>query len=555
MATNGNSVGQMAGWQEQERVLIIDFGSQVSHLICRRVREAGVYCELRSCLVKADEVKAFSPNGIILSGGPHSVYDVDAPHLDKGIWDYIKEKTLPTMGICYGLQEMCHSLGGRVEAGTKREFGYAQMKIREDIVLDAAGGDGKRAKGHSPLFDDIKAPQEKGIQVWMSHGDKVTKLPDGFQSIGLTDNTEFAAVEDRSRHLYGVQFHPEVTHTPDGAKMIENFVLKVCGCKGEWNMHDFAQKQIELIMSKLKGKYVVGAVSGGVDSSVAASLVFKAIGDRFRPFLVDTGMLRKDEAIIVKERLESHITGMSLKVLDAREKFYEQLKGVTEPEQKRKIIGRLFIEAFEQAVGEMNLPMEECLLLQGTLYPDVIESTSYKGPSSIIKTHHNVGGLPARMKMEVIEPLRLLFKDEVRKLGRELGLPHDSVMRHPFPGPGLGIRIIGEVNEVEAETLRAADDIYLEELRRSGHYDKIGQAFAVLLPTVKSVGVMGDHRTYENVCVLRAVTTTDFMTADWYDMPHDLLARISNRIINEVKGINRVCYDVSSKPPATIEWE
>jgi len=552
--TGAGGVGQMAGWNEQERVLIIDFGSQVSHLICRRVREAGVYCELRSCLVQCDEVRKFQPNGIILSGGPHSVYDVDAPHLDKDVWTFINEKKLPCMGICYGLQEMCHALGGKVEAGVKREFGHAMLKIREDIVLEAGGGEGKKARGHSPLFDDINA-SDKGVQVWMSHGDKVTRLPEGFQSIGFTDNTEFAAVEDRSRHLYGVQFHPEVTHTPDGAKMIENFVLKVCGCKGEWNMHDFAQKQIELIMSKLKGKYVVGAVSGGVDSSVAASLVFKAIGDRFRPFLVDTGLLRKDEAIIVKERLESHIHGMSLKVLDARENFYTQLKGVTEPEQKRKIIGRLFIESFEQAVKEMKLPIEDCLLLQGTLYPDVIESTSFKGPSSIIKTHHNVGGLPDRMKMEVIEPLRLLFKDEVRKLGRELGLPHDSVMRHPFPGPGLGIRIIGEVSEVEAETLRSADDIYLEELRRSGHYDKIGQAFAVLLPTVKSVGVMGDHRTYENVCVLRAVTTTDFMTADWYDMPHDLLARISNRIINEVKGINRVCYDVSSKPPATIEWE
>merc|ERR1719401_1575109 len=307
-------------------------------------------------------------------------------------------------------------------------------------------------------------------------------------------------------------------------------------------------------MDRMQGKYVVGAVSGGVDSSVAASLVHRAIGDKFRPFLVDTGLLRKDEAKIVKERLEKHIPGMKLKVLDERAAFYKELKGITEPEQKRKIIGRLFIEAFEKAVHEMNLKPEDCLLLQGTLYPDVIESTSFKGPSSIIKTHHNVGRLPARMKMEVIEPLRLLFKDEVRALGRELGLPHDSVMRHPFPGPGLGIRILGEVSESNADTLRLADDIYITELRKSGDYEKIGQAFVVLLPTVKSVGVMGDHRTYENICVLRAVTTTDFMTADWYDMPHDLLARISNRIINEVKGINRVCY-VSSKPPATIEWE
>jgi GMP synthase (glutamine-hydrolysing) len=338
--------------------------------------------------------------------------------------------------------------------------------------------------------------------------------------------------------------------------MIKNFVLDVCGCKGEWNMHDFAQKQVELMMEKLKDRYVIGAVSGGVDSSVAAALVHKAIGDRFRPFLVDTGLLRKDESSEVKERLERHIPGLKLKVIDASKDFYAKLAGVTEPERKRKIIGGLFIDSFEKAAKEMGLPLDgSTFLLQGTLYPDVIESTSFKGPSSVIKTHHNVGGLPDRMKMEVIEPLRLLFKDEVRTLGRELGLPHKSNMRHPFPGPGLGIRIIGEVTQANADTLRMADSIYIEELWNHGLYDKIGQAFTVLLPTVKSVGVMGDHRTYENVCVLRAVTTTDFMTADWFEMPHSVLSKISNRIINEVKGINRVCYDVSSKPPATIEWE
>jgi len=320
-------------------------------------------------------------------------------------------------------------------------------------------------------------------------------------------------------------------------------------------MHDFAQEQCDLITDKLQGKFVVGAVSGGVDSSVAASLVYKAIGDKFKPFLVDTGLLRKDEAKIVKERLEKHIPGMKLKVLDEQAAFFSELKGVTEPEQKRKIIGRLFVESFEKAVHEMNLKPEDCSLLQGTLYPDVIESTSFKGSSSVIKSHHNVGGLPARMKMEVLEPLRLLFKDEVRALGQELGLPHESVMRHPFPGPGLGIRIIGEVTRETTATLQAADDVYIQELRRTGHYGKIGQAFVVLLPTVRSVGVMGDHRTYENVAVIRAVTTADFMTADWYDMPREVLTQISNRIINEVKGINRVCYDVSSKPPTTIEWE
>lgn len=543
-------VGEMASWQDQQRVLVLDFGSQVSHLICRRVREAGVYCELRSCQVKAEEVQDFNPNGLILSGGPHSVYDKDAPHLDSAVWQLLEKRNLPTLGICYGLQEMCYAFGGSVEPGSKREFGHATMDIRNDV---ASGTGAKKARGHSMIFKGVDT--DKPLPVWMSHGDKVTKLPEGFFSIGTTSNTEYAAVENPTRKLFGVQFHPEVTHTPSGSQLIKNFVIDICGCKGEWNMHDFAQKQCDLIMHKLSGKYVVGAVSGGVDSSVAASLVHKAIGDKFKPFLVDTGLLRKDEGKIVKARLEKHIPGLNLKVLDESAAFYDQLKGITEPEQKRKIIGRLFIESFEKAIHEMKLRPEDCLLLQGTLYPDVIESTSFKGPSSVIKSHHNVGGLPDRMKMEVLEPLRLLFKDEVRALGKELGLPHDSVMRHPFPGPGLGIRIIGEVTEQSATTLQAADDIYIEELRNTGHYDKIGQAFVVLLPTVKSVGVMGDHRTYENVAVLRAVTSTDFMTADWYDMPKDVLARISNRIINEVKGINRVCYDVSSKPPATIEWE
>mmetsp|Transcript_99950 Transcript_99950/g.278341 ORF Transcript_99950/g.278341 Transcript_99950/m.278341 type:complete len:551 (+) Transcript_99950:107-1759(+) len=545
--TNGSSI---VG--EQERVLVVDFGSQVSHLICRRVREAGVYCEMRSCLLKAEEVDSFKPKGVILSGGPHSVYDTDAPHLGKDVWELLEKQHLPVLGICYGLQEMCHTHGGKVESGTKREFGNAELTVRTDLTTPGAT-DGKKARGSSVLFQGIDA--EHPVKVWMSHGDKVTKLPDTFTQIAYTSSCEYAAVESKTRSMWGVQFHPEVTHTPCGAQLIKNFVLNVCGCQGLWNMHDFAKIQVESMISKLGNGYVVGAVSGGVDSSVAAALVHRAIGKRFRPFLVDTGLLRKDEAPLVKERLEKHIPGMQLMVIDAKQHFYGALAGVTEPEQKRKIIGRLFIEAFERAVKDMGLPVEQCLLLQGTLYPDVIESTSYRGPSTTIKTHHNVGGLPERMKMGVLEPLRLLFKDEVRALGRELGLAMESVMRHPFPGPGLGIRIIGEVSPESADTLRAADAIYLEELWRTGHYDKIGQAFAVLLPTVKSVGVMGDHRTYENVCVLRAVTTTDFMTADWYDMPHEVLARISNRIINEVKGINRVCYDVSSKPPATIEWE
>lgn len=536
-AKNAKSSDIQAPEQKQvDRILVIDFGSQVSHLICRRVREANVYCELRSCLVTATEASTFAPTGVILSGGPYSVYDADGPHLKPDMWQFLKQQQLPILGICYGLQEMCHVLGGQVEPGAKREFGHAELVMKD-----------------SSLFKNIDA--KAAAQVWMSHGDKVTKLPDGFVPIAHTSNCEYAAVENVASQMWGVQFHPEVTHTPCGAQIIKNFVQGICKCKGEWNMQDFAKVQVTSIIDTLGDKYCVGAVSGGVDSSVAAALVHRAIGNRFRPFLVDTGLLRMNEAALVKERLESHIPGMELKVIDAREKFYSELAGVTEPESKRKIIGRLFIECFEQAVKEMDLPVEQCMLLQGTLYPDVIESTSFKGPSTTIKSHHNVGGLPDRMKMKLLEPMRLLFKDEVRSLGRVLGLAELSVMRHPFPGPGLAIRIIGEANLENSDTLRAADQIYIDELHRTGHYDKIGQAFCVLLPTVKSVGVMGDHRTYENVCVLRAITSTDFMTADWYDMPHDVLARISNRIINEVKGINRVCYDVSSKPPATIEWE
>jgi len=521
--------------QQKDRILVVDFGSQVSHLICRRVREANVYCEMRSCLIEAKDISAFKPTGVIFSGGPHSVYDKESPHLKQEVWDHINENKLPVLGICYGLQEICHALGGQVEPGTKREFGHAKVNMKS-----------------CDLFKDISGAE---VEVWMSHGDKVTKLPEGFAAIATNPSCENAAVENKEKKMWGVQFHPEVTHTPCGGKLIRNFVRDICGCAGTWTMTDFAKMQANTIVASLGDKYCIGAVSGGVDSSVAAALLHRAVGDRFKPFLVDTGLLRKDEAPTVKARLEKHIPGLKLKVIDASEKFYSELKGVTEPEAKRKIIGRLFIECFEQAVKEMGLPSEECMLLQGTLYPDVIESTSFKGPSTVIKSHHNVGGLPARMKMGLLEPLRLLFKDEVRSLGRTLGLEEESVMRHPFPGPGLGIRIIGEASKENAKLLQEVDDIYIQEIRRTGHYDKIGQAFAVLLPTVKSVGVMGDHRTYENVCVLRAVTTTDFMTADWYDMPHSVLKVISNRIINEVRGVNRVCYDVSSKPPATIEWE
>jgi len=538
--------------QHKERVLVLDFGSQVSHLICRRCREVGVYSELRSCQTSLDDIREFDPDAIILSGGPHSVYEPNAPHLKPEVWKHCEAKKMPILGICYGFQEMCHALGGRVEPGTKKEFGRTDMTITSGDTRSADGEPSyKKGRTQPGLFAGLEVKET----VWMSHGDKVTKLPIGFRSIAHSENSECAACADPSRSMYGVQFHPEVTHTPQGTKMIENFVKNIAGLKCEWNMKDFCTQEVNRIAKLVEDKEVIGAVSGGVDSSVAAALMHRAVGNRFHPFLIDSGLLRKDEAVEVKQRMDLHIKGMNLKVIDASKDFMRELKDVKEPETKRKIIGRLFVEQFEKAVQEMGLDPKKCMLLQGTLYPDVIESTSYKGPSTVIKTHHNVGGLPEKMQMTVLEPLRLLFKDEVRSLGRQLGLPHESVMRHPFPGPGLGIRIIDSVDMEKADTLRKADAIYIEEIRKSGDYDKISQAYAALLPTVRTVGVMGDHRTYGCVVVLRAVTTTDFMTADWYHMPYDLLQRISSRIINEVPGVNRVTYDISQKPPATIEWE
>lgn len=527
---------------DKSRILVIDFGSQYSHLICRRSRELKVYSELCACTVSRAEVEKFKPTGIVLSGGPSSVYEVGAPHLAPEVWDLIRETRIPVLGICYGLQEMMYANGGVVEKGQKREFGYSTL------VVDVANK-------KSDIFND-GVTKEK-FTVWMSHGDKVTKLAPGFRVTAVSDNSEMCAVEDAEGRWFGLQFHPEVTHSEFGLEIFRNFIVNVCKCQQTWNMKQFVDFEMDKI-SKLVGpdKHVIGAVSGGVDSSVGAALLHRGLGKRFHPILVDTGLLRLNEAAEVKKRLETHISGMELLVVDAKENFFHALAGVSDPEKKRKIIGGVFIETFDETVNHtLGMNPSDCFLLQGTLYPDVIESVSYKGPSHTIKTHHNVGGLPEKMKMQVLEPFRLLFKDEVRQVGLELGLHRDSVFRHPFPGPGLAIRIIGEITPDGVDALQRADNIFIEELKRSGEYDKIGQAFVVLLNDVKSVGVMGDCRTHEKVVCLRAVQTSDFMTADWYRMPYDLLATVSTRIVNELRGINRVTYDVTSKPPATIEWE
>jgi GMP synthase (glutamine-hydrolysing) len=506
-------------------IIILDFGSQYSHLIARRVREIGVYCELHSCLEADKAIEKLQPKGIILSGGPYSVYEEGAPHTSKEIWNI----GLPILGICYGLQEMAVAFNGKVDEGEQREYGHATLQIKES----------------TQLFRNLS----NSIQVWMSHGDKVHQAPDGFQDIATTDNSEHAVIYNSEHNYYGIQFHPEVSHTPQGKTILKNFVIDICGCTNDWSMGSFVNEAIERIREQVGDGIVIGAVSGGVDSSVAAVLLNKAIGDRFKGFLVDNGVLRKNEAQQVMTRLQSN--GINISLIDASDMFLNRLQGITDPEQKRKIIGNTFIEVFEQEAEKIG---DAQFLLQGTLYPDVIESVSFKGPSATIKTHHNVGGLLENMKLKLIEPLRELFKDEVRELGLELGLDEKSVYRHPFPGPGLAIRILGEVTEESLRILRHADELYMNEIRVSGLYTIIGQAFSVLLP-IKSVGVMGDSRTYEQVVALRAVQTTDYMTADWYPLPDDLLRRAANRIINEVRGVNRVVYDISSKPPSTIEWE
>lgn len=513
-----------------ERILILDFGSQVTQLIARRVREVGVYSEVKPCVMPIEEIRAFAPKGIILSGGPASVHHGSAPKISKEIFAL----GVPVFGICYGEQLICDLLGGEVTPGDTREFGRAQVEVVAD----------------SKLFEQVWQPGST-YQVWMSHGDKVNQLPPGFKAIARSTGAPFAAIADEQRHIYGVQFHPEVAHTPEGAKLIENFVRRICNCTGDWSMKAFRAEEIARIRQQVgKGKVICG-LSGGVDSSVVAKLLHEAIGEQLVCIFVDTGLLRLNEGEEVKSRFEEHY-GIPLVYVDASALFLQRLHGVSDPERKRKIIGETFIEVFEQEAKRCD---DAGFLAQGTLYPDVIESVSFHGgPSVTIKSHHNVGGLPERMNLKLVEPLRELFKDEVRNLGRELGMPKHLVDRHPFPGPGLAIRIPGEVSVEKADILRKADAIYIEELRKNDLYDKIWQAFAVLLP-VKTVGVMGDARTYEYVCALRAVTSTDGMTADVFHFPSEILHHIAVRIVNEVRGINRVVYDITGKPPATIEWE
>ena len=489
-------------------------------------------------MVEADLLAKHEITAIILSGGPSSVYEEGAPHVSQGVWDLIKERNIPVLGICYGMQELAHVFGGRVEKGLKHEYGKAMAhRTREDCT--------------SVLFQNL--PQE--FQVWMSHGDKLHELPKGFVAVAGTSNAEYVAIENLETRMWGLQFHPEVTHSPLGKVVLENFCVGVAGAKQHWVMADYAKEFIQSVREKVGPTgHVLGAVSGGVDSTVAAVMMKEAIGDRFHAVMVDNGCLRKDEAVSVVKRLREDC-GVNLRCVDASDRFLDLLKGVTDPEKKRKIIGGTFIDVFQEEAKKIVDEIGTCdYLLQGTLYPDVIESISYKGPSATIKTHHNVGGLPASMHLKLIEPLRELFKDEVRELGMALGIDELSVWRHPFPGPGLAIRIIGEVTAERVKILQEADAIMIEELHKSGHYRLIGQAFVVLLP-VKSVGVMGDGRTYENVAAVRCVETTDFMTADFYHLPYEVMDSMSSRIINEVRGINRLCYDISSKPPATIEWE
>jgi GMP synthase (glutamine-hydrolysing) len=516
----------VSGGGGRETVLVLDFGAQYSQLIARRIREHHVYSEIVPHDLSPARLRALEPRGIVLSGGPDSVYEPGAPRVDPAIFDL----GIPVLGICYGMQLMAHALGGRVERVREREYGPAEIEITADL----------------PLFAGTPRTQ----RVWMSHGDTILEPPAGFVTLARTASTTCAAMADPARRLYAIQFHPEVSHTEHGTAILGSFLRAVCRCAPTWRIGSFAEEAVEAVRRKVGDGRVVAGLSGGVDSAVAALLIHRAIGDRLTCLFIDNGLLRLHEGDEVVRAFEE---GFHLPVrrVDAGDAFLAALAGVTDPEAKRRAIGRVFVEIFEReaaAAGPVGF------LAQGTLYPDLIESTSHKGPSAVIKTHHNVGGLPAGMRLALVEPLRELFKDEVRRLGLELGLARRFVMRHPFPGPGLAVRVLGEVTRARLDVLRRADAIFIGELRDAGLYDRVAQAFVVLLP-VQSVGVMGDGRTYENVAALRAVTTDDFMTADWARLPADLLARVSTRIVNEVRGINRVVYDVSSKPPATIEWE
>jgi GMP synthase (glutamine-hydrolysing) len=507
-------------------IVILDFGSQYTQLIARRVREAKVYCEILPFRVSAEEIRKRKPSGIILSGGPSSVYQADAPRPDAKVW----EIGVPVLGICYGMQLMTEHFGGRVRKANQREYGHAEIQIDD--------GNG--------LFTGL----DTTLAVWMSHGDAAEELPAGFARLAHTKNSPFAAMANVDSGFYGVQFHPEVHHTPSGSRLLSNFLHNVCKEAANWTMGSFAETQIKAIREQVGKGRVICAMSGGVDSSVAAALVDQAIGAQLSCIFVDNGVLRKGEKERVERVFKKRFKG-EVKIVDASERFLRQLEGVKDPERKRKIIGNEFIAVFEEEAKKIG-PVD--FLVQGTLYPDVIESVSVKGPSATIKTHHNVGGLPDRMHLKLIEPLRFLFKDEVRVLGKELNVPDEILQRHPFPGPGLAVRVLGLITEERVELVRRADAIVEEEIRSAGIYNQMWQAFAVLLP-VSAVGVMGDERTYENVVAIRAVNSADGMTADWVHLPYEVLAKTSSRIINEVRGINRVVYDISSKPPATIEWE
>ena len=518
-----------------QRILILDFGAQYTQLIARRVREAGVYCELHAHDMSGEAIKAFAPRGVILSGGPESVTQAHTPRVAQAVFDL----GVPVLGICYGMQALAAQLGGAVDISARREYGHARVTI----------------EGESRLFDGLQNGREEGgagvLDVWMSHGDRVERAPPGFKVIASTANAPLAAISDEARGLYGLQFHPEVTHTKQGREILRRFVHDICGCQALWTPGNIVENLIADVQAKVGGDEVLLALSGGVDSSVVAALLHRAIGDQLTCIFVDHGLLRLHEGDEVTTTFARHM-GVKLVRVNAEDEFLSALRGVSDPEDKRKIIGGKFIEVFERHAATLT---NVKWLAQGTIYPDVIESAgAATGKAHVIKSHHNVGGLPERLHLKLLEPLRELFKDEVRRIGEELGLPHKMVYRHPFPGPGLGVRILGEVKKEYADLLRQADAIYLEELERSGLYDKVSQAFAVFMP-VKSVGVVGDQRAYEYVIALRAVETVDFMTANWAELPYDFLGAVARRIINEVRGISRVVYDISSKPPATIEWE